>query len=430
MRDKFKEFAKNRMARKEHYKHISIAGAVIIGVAGMGYLVSTSHHGHLKTKAKKAPNMTGVLSTEFSDSVRASAIEKEDMKISSLTNSIKTLQKSLDDNKKYAATKIQSLAKKLKQSQVRNENKKPIRLNSSAHNYAGPQLPDSITGNNGVLGSVTTSTNITAVKFEYKKNTNSPYIGLKNPNDYVPTGTFARAVMLGGADADASVNGQSNTTPVLFRILDSGTLPNNTHSHLKGCFVLASVYGDISSERGNIRLNRISCVKEHGEILDVPVEGTVYGMGGKNGVRGTPVMRNGKILMYAGLSGAFSGIGSAMQQSLTTQSVSPQGVINTVSPGRVMQYGAYGGANTALSKLSDYYIKRADQYHPVIQLPAGNLVDIVFQKGFSINPKSKANGVKSVSVSDAVPKWTRDASTLANVDKVNLGDEINVKQPM
>ena len=234
--------------------------------------------------------------------------------------------------------------------------------------------------------------------------------------------------MLGGADADASVDGQANTTPILLRILGPGILPNNHHSHLKGCFVLASVYGDISSERGNIRLNRMSCVQAHGEILDIPVEGTVFGMGGKNGVRGTPVMRNGKILMYAGLSGAFSGIGSAMQQSLATQSISPQGVVNSISPGKTFEYGAYGGANTAMSKMADYYIKRANQYHPIIQLPAGNLVDIVFEKGFSLNFAAKGNAAEVVSLSKAIPHWTKQAADLSNLKKMQLGDHIKINQ--
>ena len=82
----------------------------------------------------------------------------------------------------------------------------------------------------------------------------------KTPNTFVPAGTFVRAVMLGGADASTGVNSQSNPTPVLFRLLDTGTLPNHHHSHLKDCVATAAAIGDISSERGLMRLERFSCV--------------------------------------------------------------------------------------------------------------------------------------------------------------------------
>jgi hypothetical protein len=42
-------------------------------------------------------------------------------------------------------------------------------------------------------------------------------------NTYVPSGTFVRAVLLGGADASTAVGSQGDTTPIVFRLLDQGT---------------------------------------------------------------------------------------------------------------------------------------------------------------------------------------------------------------
>ena len=41
-----------------------------------------------------------------------------------------------------------------------------------------------------------------------------------------------------------------------------------------------------------------------------------------------------------------------------------------------------------MDKLADYNIQRAEQYHPVIQLTAGQPVDIVFLKGFYLDGKN------------------------------------------
>ena len=38
----------------------------------------------------------------------------------------------------------------------------------------------------------------------------------------------------------------------------------------------------------------------------------------------------------------------------------------------------------AASTLADYYIKRAEQYQPVIEMPTGIEVEIVFLSGFQI----------------------------------------------
>jgi conjugal transfer pilus assembly protein TraB len=50
----------------------------------------------------------------------------------------------------------------------------------------------------------------------------------------------------------------------------------------------------------------------------------------------------------------------------------------------VFKQGFGGGASKAADTLSQYWIKRAEQYHPVIDIGAGNLVTVVFQKGFRL----------------------------------------------
>jgi conjugal transfer pilus assembly protein TraB len=207
----------------------------------------------------------------------------------------------------------------------------------------------------------------------------------KNADTYVPAGTFVEAIMLGAADASAGVNGSANPSPLLFRVVADGTLPNHQKSHLKDCVVTAAVVGDISSERGQIRIERMSCTFPNGEIVEQQVQGTVFGMDAKNGVRGNPVWREGALLGRAAIAGTLSGIGSGISQSFTTNSISPLGTTQTVNGGDIFKYGAAQGASNAMSKLADYNIRRAEQYHPVIQLSAGQPVDVVFLTGFYLD---------------------------------------------
>jgi conjugal transfer pilus assembly protein TraB len=213
----------------------------------------------------------------------------------------------------------------------------------------------------------------------------------KNPNNYVPAGSFVEAIVIGGADASAGVTSQGNPSPMLLRMIAPGTLPNHQHSHLQDCFATAAVVGDISSERGEIRLERFSCVLPHGKTIDVPVEATVFGPDGKNAVRGTPLWREGKLLQRAFVAGTLSGISSGIGQTYTSNAISPIGSVQTVKNGKILQYGVANGIGNAADKLADYNISRAEQYHPVIQLSAGTVVDVVFLKGFYIDGKRHGN---------------------------------------
>ena len=147
----------------------------------------------------------------------------------------------------------------------------------------------------------------------------APVVAHKNPNNYVPAGSFATAVLLGGADASAGAMSQANPKPILLKIVSRGTLPNDKHSHLKGCMVTAAVIGDISAERGNIRLERLSCTKHSGQIIDMAVKGTLFGHDGKSGVRGHPVWREGPLIARAGVAGLFQGLGRGVEAKYTPQ---------------------------------------------------------------------------------------------------------------
>lgn len=213
----------------------------------------------------------------------------------------------------------------------------------------------------------------------------------KTPANYVAAGTFVKAVMLGGADASAAVNAQANPTPMLFRIIEDGTMPNKKHSQLKDCVVTAAVVGDISSERGMVRLETLSCVDPGTQkISDIAVEGTVFGSEGKNGIRGIPVWREGALLQRAFIAGTLSGFSNSVSQKYTTTSISPLGSTQTVSGSDILKYGAASGLGNAMDKLATYNIQRAEQYHPVLQLNAGTVVDLVFLKGFYLRENSSS----------------------------------------
>jgi conjugal transfer pilus assembly protein TraB len=245
-------------------------------------------------------------------------------------------------------------------------------------------------------------------------------IPIKTPDTYVPAGTFAQAIMIGGADASAGVTAQNNPEPMLFRITSNGTLPNHKKSHLMDCFVTGAVIGDVSSERGKIRTEKLSCVFPNGEVVDQDVEGTIFGPDGKNAVRGNLHDGSGQYVTRAGIAGFASGISDGISQTFTNNSISAEGVVSTTNPNRIFQNGFAKGSSKGLDKISDYEIKRADQYHPIIQLSAKTEVDIVFLKGFYLDGKKHENHDSSVSNAPVNNSPTLFPSPNENADSQTL----------
>ncbi|WP_272664085.1 MULTISPECIES: TrbI/VirB10 family protein [unclassified Providencia] len=202
----------------------------------------------------------------------------------------------------------------------------------------------------------------------------------KKERFYIPSGAFSNAIVLEGADANAAVTAkETDTSPMQFKLTGLMHLPQNKKfSKFEGCFVTAATYGDISSERAIVRLQRLSCVLNDKHI-DMAVKGHVS-FYGKNGIKGIPVMRNGQVLGLAFTSGTLGGLGSAVSQiGTTTVGIGSE---HTISAGEVAQQAAGKGVQSAANKLADYYISLAEQYHPIIPIGAANRVEVVFQEGF------------------------------------------------
>ncbi|EJM3431897.1 conjugal transfer protein TraB, partial [Salmonella enterica] len=197
---------------------------------------------------------------------------------------------------------------------------------------------------------------------------------------YIPSGSFAKTILIEGADANASVTGNESTVPMQLRITGPVEMPNSKTYDLTGCFVGLEAWGDVSSERAIVRTRNISCLKD-GKTIDQPVKGHVS-FRGKNGIKGEVVMRNGKILGWAWGAGFVDGIGQGMERA--SQPAVGLGATAAYGAGDVLKMGIGGGASKAAQTLSDYYIKRAEQYHPVIPIGAGNEVTVVFQDGFQL----------------------------------------------
>lgn len=211
--------------------------------------------------------------------------------------------------------------------------------------------------------------------------------GEQNAETYIPAGTFMRGVLLSGLDAPTGGQAQQNPHPVVIEVLDMASLPNKFKADYKNCRFTANGAGDLASERAYIRLDRLSCISEDGGAVDVSVKGYIADQTGKAGIRGRLVSKQGQILANALVAGVASGIGTAFSQGAMTTSVSPLGATQNVKDGQQLQAGIGQGVGSALNQLSRYYIQLAEKMFPIIEIDAGQPVDIVITRGISVARK-------------------------------------------
>ena len=198
---------------------------------------------------------------------------------------------------------------------------------------------------------------------------------------YIPAGSYVKAVLLSGVDISAGVSSQANPQPVLLRLTHWGSLPNKFFGRLKDCRIIAAAFGELSSERAQFRLEKLSCIEPNGRVIETDVDGFISGEDGKNGMRGRLVMRDAEVLKRGFMGGLLSGLGKATSQSFNTTSISPLGSVSTVKGSDVFKQAGAEGAGNAFELMAKYNIQRAEQYQPVIQISADREVYVVFHSG-------------------------------------------------
>lgn len=207
--------------------------------------------------------------------------------------------------------------------------------------------------------------------------------GPKDIGRYIPSSTYVKGRLLSGISVSTGVGTQSDPIPVLIRLTEDANLPQGFGSKLKDCRVIASCYGDLSSERAIIRLESMTCIDSDTETaIETKIAGFVAGRDGKNGIRGKVISVDSKYIKNAAFGGVLSGL-SKVTKTENPFAYNPsvgivQGKENSLGK---FKEGALDGVGSAADKLANYYIKKAESISPVIEILAGSLVDLIFTEG-------------------------------------------------
>lgn len=208
-----------------------------------------------------------------------------------------------------------------------------------------------------------------------------------SPN-YLPPNSFATAKVIVGVDAAAGVNSQTDPLPVVLRVtgparsvLQNGKLLT---TKIQGCLINGAARGELSSEKVYVKLQKMTCPQPGGRYAVSEVKGFIA-FGGKTGVRGRVVSREGSLVSQAFIAGLVGGIGKGFAANsnsfLQGTNVQVNGKRQQLGLGDIAQGGVGNGVGEAGDMVSKYLIERAEQYQPVIEMPTGVDVEIVFLEG-------------------------------------------------
>ena len=222
----------------------------------------------------------------------------------------------------------------------------------------------------------------------------SPLLVEDSP-EYLPPNSYAPAKVIVGVDASVGVASQSDPLPVVLRItgparsvVKNGKLLT---TNITGCIVNGAARGDLSSEKVYVKLARMTCDQPGGRVAVSEVKGFIS-FAGKSGVRGRVVSREGSLVSQALLAGIVGGFGrgfSANANGIFSGQIGTDGKRDSLSGADILTGGLGQGAGDAADTVSKYLIERAEQYQPVVEMPTGIDIEIVFLDGVHVRSEKK-----------------------------------------
>ncbi|MBI1364295.1 MAG: hypothetical protein GC134_09950 [Proteobacteria bacterium] len=205
---------------------------------------------------------------------------------------------------------------------------------------------------------------------------------------FIPPLGFVKGTLLNGIDAIAD---GGEATPALVRLHGIYKTAMNSTVILDGCFMLVEFEGVISTERARGKPARMTCIYPDRGAVTYDVAG--YVVDAEDGVEGVPGVffegDSGRIALSiaAQFASGLAGIVSENQQTTVTGA---DGNTQQFLTGNEARASIAGGANDALSDLTDYLRERAERVSPFIRIDATRKIHVVLLSGTELRSEGNA----------------------------------------
>ena len=381
----------NKLAKKEQMKHLGVL--VVILACSFGFYRLSESTSKKPTKQEEL-TFDGVFDSAFNQGSDEALIEKQQSQIDEIKALVKSNEK--DPQNDYVAKnnalllQLQEELRSLEEQNKKTNEQLEIALSQNAkHQVQDTQPPTReemavrLKQKQQAEREIYSHAGLETVHF---KGTKKDKFEKHTANNYVWAGTFVEGVLLTGIIGDAGINGSKNMGTAMIRLTSNGIMPNEQRSRLEGCFVLVSTFGDLSGSSVVLHLETISCA---GKSINFEQKayGSVFDLDAMQDLRGTSILKTKPLLSYTAAAGALAGIGDGLKNYGVAQTVNPgAGTVTMYGTGQAIAQSAAGGAlSNPANRISDYVMRIADIYHPLVVARAGRRVSVLFTKGFWID---------------------------------------------
>lgn len=215
----------------------------------------------------------------------------------------------------------------------------------------------------------------------------------KSPETYLPSGTYFKVVTAMGVVVSTGTNSSSDPQPILLRIVDNGNLPGGLKGKVKNAVLIGTCYGSASAERAICRLKTLSWRDPSGRTIEKPVEGWIASEDGVQGIRAKMVDRSSEVVREAFGAGLLSAASNFLrfEASSSAYPMTAIGQTNPLSKTGALKGAVGTGAGSALDKLAEFSIKRAESMSPVAYVASGRVLDAVLMRGVDLSPLTPDN---------------------------------------
>lgn len=322
---------------------------------------------------------------------QAEALKAQNEALSRSLQEMKTQQPSSKDGKPVTAEQVEEEKKQVESRKKYEHLVNDPNKNQSAF-YANAPSPVEEVTKPGQANRKEEVKKITAIEEE---GLNKEGEEVKEEEVYLPAGSIMSGAIITGIDAPTGSGARRDPFPVLLRVKKEAVLPNRFRADIRECFLIASAFGDLSSERAYMRAETISCVRDDGGVIETGLDAYASGEDGKAGVRGRLISKQGAILARSLMAGFMQGVSEAFNvrqiPSINVNETGSGSNGDVVAPvyeqafnSEAMQGAAVGGAGKALERIADFYLEMAENLYPVIEVDAAREIDFIVKKGVQL----------------------------------------------
>lgn len=375
----------NRLTHQKKIWYLCLVLSLVLFI-GLMYFLFSSGGASSKTQPVRAPSPAHTVSDGINqDNLRIAELEKRGEVQANELEYLKSKLEDFKEDREVFSHYVDELEEQVGQVKVEND-----QLKNELQLYQSKQQEKDLLKSAQTFAEKDTSYSEEISDFVCW-GTDEPESEAKNVRYVIPPGTLVKGVIVQGVSQPVGVGKPADPEVALIRITSAGKLPKKLRVALKGSNLICSTESILSNRRVRVRGETLSKHEKSGDFTVTDVCAVVSGPGGKSGVPARVISYGGVQAGYAAVSSAMGAATSTLETVLNNQTIeklSQIGPDKAILNSDVFTNIGLRGTNGGFEKLTDYYVKMADLYNPVLEIDMGTEVSILFTTAVTIGEKN------------------------------------------